>query len=175
MFPSRFSSFILFFPHFFSFLLILSYVRGESCTMLTSIKKCFRQDRHAELVNYPFKYPIFFFKLKTKYLMPFKLFSIYTQKSETRGCMTVLHHIFQSQFSINFCKNTKVLCFPSRQLQCTSVLRFRESRKQIHVGGTFLLCTLYSDNSYPHIYYMQITIKQLHNFFLSKLNMNIFF
>ena len=42
-------------PHFFSFLLILSSVRGESCTILTSIKSYFRQDRHAELVNYLFK------------------------------------------------------------------------------------------------------------------------
>ena len=31
-----------------------SSVRGEMCTILTSIKNCSRQDRHAELVNYPF-------------------------------------------------------------------------------------------------------------------------
>ena len=46
---------LIFSSRFSSFLLILTSVRGESCTILTSIKICFRQDRHAELVNYPFR------------------------------------------------------------------------------------------------------------------------
>ena len=45
---------LIFSSCFSLFLLILSSVRGESCTILTSIKSCFRQDRHAEFGNYPF-------------------------------------------------------------------------------------------------------------------------
>ena len=45
---------LIFSSRFSSFLLILSSVRGEGCTIITSIKSCFRQDRHADLVNYPF-------------------------------------------------------------------------------------------------------------------------
>ena len=53
--PEMESGGLIFSSCFSSFLLILSSVRGESCTILTSIKSCFRQDEHAELVNYPFK------------------------------------------------------------------------------------------------------------------------
>ena len=41
-------------PHFSSFLFIIWPVRGKNCTILTSIIRCFRQARHAELSLYCF-------------------------------------------------------------------------------------------------------------------------
>ena len=52
--PEMESGSLIFSSRFFSFLLILSSMRGESCTILTSVKNLLYICQHVELVNYPF-------------------------------------------------------------------------------------------------------------------------